>query len=118
MSETVKQTIENGKLKAEGLVHNFNAGPAILPKEVYEEAARAVMDYNGSGLSILEIGHRPALGLLLEQREAIFDLPLQQREPLVGGLDALARFLVVEKRRVRRVGGREQREAHEDRAVR
>jgi phosphoserine aminotransferase len=38
--------------------HNFGAGPSILPKEVFEEAARAVVDYNGSGLSILEIGHR------------------------------------------------------------
>lgn len=38
--------------------HNFNAGPSILPKKVFEEASRAVVDYNGSGLSILEIGHR------------------------------------------------------------
>src|SRR5689334_10264710 len=38
--------------------HNFNAGPSILPKQVFEEAARAVTDFNGSGLSILEIGHR------------------------------------------------------------
>lgn len=39
-------------------VHNFNAGPSILPREVFEEASRAVLDYNGTGLSILEIGHR------------------------------------------------------------
>jgi len=38
--------------------HNFNAGPSILPKVVFEEAARAVTDYNNTGLSILEIGHR------------------------------------------------------------
>lgn len=38
--------------------HNFGAGPSILPKEVFEEAAHAVVDYNGSGLSIMEIGHR------------------------------------------------------------
>ncbi len=38
--------------------HNFNAGPSILPQEVYEKAARAVMDFNGSGLSILSISHR------------------------------------------------------------
>lgn len=38
--------------------HNFNAGPSILPKEVFEEASRALMDYNNTGLSILEIGHR------------------------------------------------------------
>ncbi|MEO7961722.1 MAG: 3-phosphoserine/phosphohydroxythreonine transaminase [Ginsengibacter sp.] len=39
-------------------VHNFNAGPSVLPQVVYEQAARAVVDFNGSGLSILEIGHR------------------------------------------------------------
>ncbi|HYO21144.1 MAG TPA: 3-phosphoserine/phosphohydroxythreonine transaminase [Flavisolibacter sp.] len=38
--------------------HNFGAGPSILPKEVFEEAGRAVVDYNDTGLSILEIGHR------------------------------------------------------------
>ena len=42
-------------------IHNFNAGPSILPKEVFEEASRAVIDFNGSGLSILEIGHRTSL---------------------------------------------------------
>jgi phosphoserine aminotransferase len=39
-------------------IHNFNAGPSILPKEVFEEASRAVVDFNGTGLSLLEIGHR------------------------------------------------------------
>lgn len=38
--------------------HNFNAGPSILPREVFEEASQAILDFNGSGLSILEIGHR------------------------------------------------------------
>ncbi len=40
------------------MVYNFNAGPSILPKEVFEEAAAAVLNYNSSGLSILEYGHR------------------------------------------------------------
>lgn len=40
------------------VLHNFNAGPSILPKEVFEEAGRSVVDFNGTGLSILEIGHR------------------------------------------------------------
>jgi phosphoserine aminotransferase len=39
-------------------VHNFNAGPSILPREVFEEASRAILNFNDSGLSILEIGHR------------------------------------------------------------
>lgn len=38
--------------------HNFSAGPSILPQEVFEKAAQAVLDFNGSGLSILEISHR------------------------------------------------------------
>lgn len=38
--------------------HNFNAGPSILPKVVFEEASRSILDFNGTGLSILEIGHR------------------------------------------------------------
>ena len=38
--------------------HNFNAGPSILPREVIEKTAQAVLDFNGSGLSIMEISHR------------------------------------------------------------
>jgi len=38
--------------------HNFGAGPSILPREVFEEASRAVINYANTGLSILEIGHR------------------------------------------------------------
>jgi phosphoserine aminotransferase len=45
------------------LIHNFSSGPAILPKEVFEEASRAILDLNGSGLSVLEIGHRSELFL-------------------------------------------------------
>jgi phosphoserine aminotransferase len=43
------------------VIHNFNAGPSILPKEVFEEASLAILDYNNTGLSILEIGHRTPL---------------------------------------------------------
>jgi phosphoserine aminotransferase len=38
--------------------HNFSAGPSILPQEVFEKSAQAILDFNGSGLSILEISHR------------------------------------------------------------
>ncbi len=38
--------------------HNFSAGPSILPQEVFKKAAAAVLDYNNTGLSILEISHR------------------------------------------------------------
>jgi len=40
------------------VLHNFNAGPSILPKEVFEEASNAILNFNNTGLSILEIGHR------------------------------------------------------------
>jgi phosphoserine aminotransferase len=40
------------------MVHNFNAGPSILPKEVFQQASEAVLNYQNTGLSILEIGHR------------------------------------------------------------
>ncbi|NHA03224.1 3-phosphoserine/phosphohydroxythreonine transaminase [Mucilaginibacter sp. HC2] len=38
--------------------HNFGAGPGILPQEVLKQAAEAVIDLNGIGLSLLEISHR------------------------------------------------------------
>ena len=40
------------------LMHNFNAGPSVLPEEVFKQASEAVINFNNSGLSILEIGHR------------------------------------------------------------
>lgn len=43
------------------VVHNFNAGPSILPKSVFEEASKAVLNFNDTGLSILEIGHRTSI---------------------------------------------------------
>ena len=38
--------------------HNFSAGPSILPDVAYENAAKAILDFNGTGLSILSISHR------------------------------------------------------------
>ena len=40
--------------------HNFSAGPAILPKEVFAEAAQACLNFNNTGLSLLEMSHRGA----------------------------------------------------------
>ncbi|MGC4100529.1 3-phosphoserine/phosphohydroxythreonine transaminase [Ferruginibacter sp.] len=42
------------------MVHNFNAGPSILPPTVFAEASQAILNYNNTGLSILETGHRTA----------------------------------------------------------
>ena len=38
--------------------YNFNAGPSILPREVIEQTAQACLDFNGIGLSLMEISHR------------------------------------------------------------
>ncbi len=37
---------------------NFSAGPSILPQEVIEATAKAIIDFNGSGLSLMEVSHR------------------------------------------------------------
>jgi len=38
--------------------YNFSAGPAILPQEVLEQAQAAMLDWNGSGISVMEMSHR------------------------------------------------------------
>ena len=54
------------------MIHNFNAGPSILPKIVFEEAAQAVLNYNNSGLSILELGHRtPVFQSIMDEAQAL-----------------------------------------------
>ncbi len=54
-------------------VYNFSAGPAVLPEEVLEQAAREMMSYGDSGMSVMEMSHRSAVyeGIL---NEAIADL--------------------------------------------
>ncbi len=56
--------------------YNFNAGPSILPTQVFTEAAAAVLNYNNSGLSILEYGHRtPAFeAIMQEARQLVKEL--------------------------------------------
>ena len=39
-------------------VYNFSAGPAVLPEEVLKEAAEEMMDYKGTGMSVMEMSHR------------------------------------------------------------
>ena len=36
-------------------VYNFSAGPAVLPEEVLKEAAAEMLDYNGTGMSVMEM---------------------------------------------------------------
>ncbi len=53
-------------------IWNFNAGPATLPESVLQQATEAVLDYNGSGLSILEIPHRGKLfDAIMEESRAL-----------------------------------------------
>ncbi len=56
--------------------HNFNSGPSILPQEVLEQASKAVLDFNGIGLSLLEIGHRTPwfVDVLEEARNLVKEL--------------------------------------------
>lgn len=57
-------------------VHNFCAGPCLLPEEVYKGAAEAVLDFNGSGLSLLSISHRSKefIAVLEEAQELALSL--------------------------------------------
>ena len=41
-------------------VYNFSAGPAVLPEEVLKEVADEMLDYNGTGMSVMEMSHRSA----------------------------------------------------------
>ena len=41
-----------------GRVYNFSAGPAVLPEEVLKEAADEMLDYQGTGMSVMEMSHR------------------------------------------------------------
>lgn len=53
-------------------VHNFNAGPSILPKSVFEEASQAILNFNDTGLSVLEIGHRtPIFQEVMDEARAL-----------------------------------------------
>ncbi len=70
--------------------HNFNAGPSILPREVIEQTAQAVLDFNGSGLSILEISHRAKdFQPVVDEAEALFkellDIPEGYSVLFLGG---------------------------------
>ncbi len=53
--------------------HNFNAGPSILPRIAVENSAKAVLDLNGIGLSLLEISHRSKdFQAILDETVALF----------------------------------------------
>ncbi len=52
-------------------VYNFSAGPAVLPEEVLQEAAAEMMDYRGTGMSVMEMSHRSkAYQQIIDEAEA------------------------------------------------
>ena len=52
-------------------VYNFSAGPAVLPESVLQEAAEEMLDYRGSGMSVMEMSHRSsAYQQILDEAEA------------------------------------------------
>lgn len=52
-------------------VYNFSAGPAVLPEEVLKEAAEEMLDYRGSGMSVMEMSHRSkAFETIINEAEA------------------------------------------------
>ena len=57
-------------------VHNFSAGPSILPDQVFDHASSAIKNFNNSGLSILEISHRSKdfIEVLKESRSLALDI--------------------------------------------
>lgn len=58
------------------MIHNFNAGPSFLPQSVLQQASEAIINFNNSGLSILEIGHRTPLfeSVMEEARSLVREL--------------------------------------------
>ncbi len=56
--------------------HNFNSGPSILPQEVLQQASASIINFNNTGLSILEIGHRTNwfVDVIEEARTLVKDL--------------------------------------------
>lgn len=57
-------------------VHNFSAGPCILPQEVLKKAAESVIDFEGTGLSIIEMSHRskPFEGVMAKAQAMVKEL--------------------------------------------
>ncbi|MFA5535748.1 MAG: 3-phosphoserine/phosphohydroxythreonine transaminase [Bacillota bacterium] len=57
-------------------VYNFSAGPAVLPEQVLKEAAVEMLDYQGSGMSIMEMSHRSDIieGMMAEAERDLRDL--------------------------------------------
>ena len=60
------------------MIYNYNSGPAVLPAEVLHQASDGVLNFNNTGLSILEIGHRTDwfVNIIEEARSLVKELIL------------------------------------------
>ena len=70
--------------------YNFNAGPSLLTDVVLEAAAKAIIDFNGTGLSLLSISHRtPDFEQVLAEAQSLFrellNIPDNYKIYFVGG---------------------------------
>ena len=70
--------------------YNFNAGPSILPREVIEATAKQILDFNGSGLSLMGISHRakdfqPVVDEAVALTKEILDIPEGYSVIFLGG---------------------------------
>ena len=70
--------------------YNFNAGPSILPRKVIEATAEACLDFNGSGLSLMEISHRakdfqPVVDEAVMLFKELLDIPQGYEVIFLGG---------------------------------
>ncbi len=70
--------------------YNFNAGPSMLPREVIEATAQQILDFNGSGLSLMEISHRakdfqPVMDEAMALIKELLDVPEGYAVVFLGG---------------------------------
>ena len=71
-------------------VYNFSAGPAVLPEEVLQEAADEMLDYRGTGMSVMEMSHRSkAYDTIIKEAEAdlreLMNIPDNYKELFLQG---------------------------------
>lgn len=70
--------------------YNFNAGPSMLPREVIENTAKQILDFNGIGLSLMEISHRskdfqPVIDESVALIKELLDVPADYSVIFLGG---------------------------------
>ena len=85
-------------------VYNFSAGPAVLPEEVLKEAAAEMLDYKGTGMSVMEMSHRSkAFETIITEAEA--DLREIKKEYTNKGILFVAAAIGDDKENIERIYG-------------